>query len=268
MDLKDHVTNTRNLRSQESEDHAVLKRLRGPAGSDEIIIRKTPNFRLLYGSGDRGQGRSGTGSQNDGDSTYQSQGVNLQLRYGSNADGSSSENDDSGSLLGNTSLAVIYGLPIALLVVCVCLGRLFCKQRRHNRRFRGANGQYPSHSRFCCWFICDGLFHRRVASRETTEAADANAANGNQGEAEAKDAMVTDKYKLGLEKVKTSVEEEQCKICFLYKRDALLEPCGHSMCHVCLDKMTKCPFCRAVLTGAKPLKTPPTRKIFLQETQV
>ena len=47
------------------------------------------------------------------------------------------------------------------------------------------------------------------------------------------------------------MEQWQCKICLTnsksFEKDQyphILVPCGHSFCHTCIDKLTKCPYCR------------------------
>lgn len=42
----------------------------------------------------------------------------------------------------------------------------------------------------------------------------------------------------------TDYVDAKCNICVENRKDVVLIPCGHTVCHVCVDKMDTCPQCR------------------------
>ncbi|XP_044523218.1 E3 ubiquitin-protein ligase CBL-C isoform X3 [Gracilinanus agilis] len=55
---------------------------------------------------------------------------------------------------------------------------------------------------------------------------------------------------------------ELCKICAERDKDTRLKPCGHLLCHPCLEGWQKspgstCPFCRCVIEGWEPVTIQP-----------
>jgi len=43
---------------------------------------------------------------------------------------------------------------------------------------------------------------------------------------------------------KTEEESSQCTICFDYKIDAVMIPCGHQFCSICTFQVAECPVCK------------------------
>lgn len=57
---------------------------------------------------------------------------------------------------------------------------------------------------------------------------------------------------------RTDDDSATCAICFERRKDVVLEPCGHTLCHHCADIICataspKCHLCRAALTNTRPL---------------
>lgn len=53
-----------------------------------------------------------------------------------------------------------------------------------------------------------------------------------------------------------------CKICAENNKDVRLEPCGHLMCHMCLDQWQEtggegCPFCRSEIKDMQAIVVDP-----------
>lgn len=42
----------------------------------------------------------------------------------------------------------------------------------------------------------------------------------------------------------TDYVDARCNICVVNRKDVVLIPCGHTVCHVCVDKINICPQCR------------------------
>lgn len=166
-----------------------------------------------------------------------------------------------------STLTALYGIPIALVIFCACFGRLWCHRRQYLRRHRNHHWIHQEDDR--CVACLRRVFRRRsstvrpqgIVLTVNRDPASPNN-NGIVSIQPTKEDENVGKFKLKLKEVLTASEEDQCKICFAYKKNAVMFPCMHSICHKCLEKMAKCPFCRGEITDAKPLtKRPPKRQI-------
>ena len=48
----------------------------------------------------------------------------------------------------------------------------------------------------------------------------------------------------------TDFVDVKCNICVVNRKDVVLIPCGHTVCHVCVDKINICPQCRCGINDA------------------
>lgn len=48
----------------------------------------------------------------------------------------------------------------------------------------------------------------------------------------------------------TDYVDVRCNICVVNRKDVVLTPCGHTVCHVCVDKIDICPQCRCGINDA------------------
>ena len=48
----------------------------------------------------------------------------------------------------------------------------------------------------------------------------------------------------------TDYVDVRCNICVVNRKDVVLIPCGHTVCHECVDKMIVCPHCRCHINDA------------------
>jgi len=53
--------------------------------------------------------------------------------------------------------------------------------------------------------------------------------------------------------VERRMELQKCPICWTNEKKAFMAPCGHQLCHECMEKVNECPFCRKTITKKIPI---------------
>ena len=82
--------------------------------------------------------------------------------------------------------------------------------------------------------------------------------------------MTEEQYELYCEMGSTF---QLCKICAENNKDVRLEPCGHLMCHVCLEQWQDtggegCPFCRSEIKDMQNIVVDPFVPLREQESSI
>eukprot|EP00929_Paragymnodinium_shiwhaense_P045223 TRINITY_DN23130_c0_g1_i1.p1 TRINITY_DN23130_c0_g1~~TRINITY_DN23130_c0_g1_i1.p1 ORF type:complete len:285 (+),score=54.27 TRINITY_DN23130_c0_g1_i1:54-857(+) len=92
-------------------------------------------------------------------------------------------------------------------------------------------------------------------ARQRARLAEAKAARAKAALASLRKAVKASKKKAAPTAKKRQAEEElpECKICMEAAVDAVLTPCGHTMCSGCGSGCVACPMCRDVVRGLQKL---------------